>query len=88
MSRLFLQQIGENIHTSLIFNPKLSELELLQGIVEDFGISRLPKNGKSILMRSTGFFLKKRQGFNAVLIIDEASSYRRKPRTDPFALQS
>ncbi|MBI4711477.1 MAG: peptidoglycan-binding protein, partial [Candidatus Omnitrophica bacterium] len=38
LSRMFLQQLGENIHTSLVFNPKLSELELLQGIVEDFGL--------------------------------------------------
>jgi general secretion pathway protein A len=33
LSRMFLQQLGENVHSSLVFNPKLSELELLQGFL-------------------------------------------------------
>ena len=70
---MFLQQIGENVHTSLIFNPKLSEVELLQGIVEDFGIKPIPKKRKDCFDALNRFLLEESaKGFNAVLIIDEA----------------
>lgn len=73
LSRTLLQQIGENIHTSLVFNPKLSELELLQEIVEDFGIKLATKKRKACFDALNRFLLEESaKGFNAVLIIDEA----------------
>lgn len=73
LSRTFLQQIGENVHTSLVFNPKLSEMELLQEIVEDFGLQLVSKKRKDCFDALNKFLLEESdKGFNAVLIIDEA----------------
>ncbi|MEI7751008.1 MAG: AAA family ATPase [Candidatus Omnitrophota bacterium] len=73
LSRMFLQQLGENVHTSLVFNPKLSELELLQGIVEDFGLKPRAKRRKDYFDCLNRFLLEESaKGFNAVVIIDEA----------------
>lgn len=73
LSRMLLQQTGENVHTSLIFNPKLSELELLQGIVEDFGLKLKTRKRKDCFDALNRFLLEETaKGFNAVLIIDEA----------------
>ena len=73
LSRMFLQQLGENVHTSLVFNPKLSELELLQGIVEDFGLKPKAKKRKEYFDCLNRFLLEESaKGFNAVVIIDEA----------------
>jgi general secretion pathway protein A len=73
LSRLFLQELGENVHSSLVFNPKLSELELLQEIVEDFGLKPKAKRRKDYFDCLNHFLLEESaRGFNAVLIIDEA----------------
>lgn len=73
LSRMFLQQIGETVHTSLVFNPKLSECELLQEIVEDFGVKPASKKRKACFDALNRFLLEESsKGFNAVLIIDEA----------------
>jgi general secretion pathway protein A len=73
LSRMFLQQLGENVHSSLVFNPKLSELELLQGIVEDFGLKPKAKKRKEYFDCLNRFLLEESaRGFNAVVIIDEA----------------
>lgn len=73
LSRMFLQQLGENVHSSLIFNPKLSELELLQGIVEDFGLKPKARRRKDYFDCLNRFLLEESsKGFNSVLIIDEA----------------
>lgn len=73
LSRMFLQQLGENVHSSLVFNPKLSELELLQGIVEDFGLEPKSRRRKDCFDVLNRFLLEETaKGFNAVVIIDEA----------------
>ena len=73
LSRMFLQQAGEKVHTSLVFNPKLSECELLQEIVEDFGLKPASKKRKAYFDALNQFLLEESsKGFNAVLIIDEA----------------
>jgi len=73
LSRMFLQQLGENVHSSLVFNPKLSELELLQGIVEDFGLKPKARRRKDYFDCLNRFLLEESaRGFNAVVIIDEA----------------
>jgi len=71
--RTFLRQIGEKVHTALVFNPKLSELQLLQGIVEDFGLKPKAKKRKEYYDCLNHFLLEESaKGFNAVVIIDEA----------------
>lgn len=73
LSRTFLSQLGERIHSSLVFNPKLSELELLQVIVEDFGLQPKSKRRKAYFDVLNRFLLEETaKGFNAVVIIDEA----------------
>jgi len=73
LSRMFLQQLGENVHSSLVFNPKLSELELLQVIVEDFGLKPKAKKRKEYFDCLNHFLLEESaKGFNSVIIIDEA----------------
>lgn len=73
LSRMFLQQLGENIHSSLVFNPKLTELELLQTIVEDFGLKSKAKKRKEYFDTLNHFLLEESaKGFNSVVLIDEA----------------
>lgn len=73
LSRLFLKQLGEQVHTSLVFNPKLSELELLQVIVEDFGIKPKAKKRKEYFDALNRFLIEESQkGFNSVVLVDEA----------------
>ena len=71
--RTFLRQVGKKVHTSLVFNPRLSEIELLQNIVEDFGIKIRSPRRKDYFGALNRFLLEESaKGYNAVLIIDEA----------------
>lgn len=73
LCRAFLKRLAGNVHTSLVLNPRFSEFELLQVIVEDFGIKPLRKTRKDYLDALSQFLLDElRKGFNAVVIIDEA----------------
>ena len=71
--RMLLSKLESHVHTSLVFNPKLSEFELLQVIVEDFGIKPKGKKRKDYFDALNKFLLEElKKGFNAVVIIDEA----------------
>ena len=73
LCRAFLKRLNGNIHTSLVLNPRFSEFELLQVIVEDFGIKPLRRKKKDYLDALSQFLLDElKKGFNAVVIIDEA----------------
>lgn len=75
LCRTLLQEIQGRAHTAFIFNPKLSEFELLQTIVEDLGI--VPQGGrrKDYFDALNGFLLEElEKGINTVLIIDEAQN--------------
>lgn len=73
LCRAFLKRIGPNVHTSLVLNPRFSELELLQIIIEDFGIKPVRRKKKDYLDALNQFLLEElRKGFNAMIIIDEA----------------
>ena len=73
LSRALLAQLGDDVHSALILNPKLSDLELLQTIVEDFGIKPASTKRKACFDALNKFLLEENQkGKNAVLIIDEA----------------
>ena len=73
LSRALLSELGDDVHTALILNPKLSDLELLQTIVEDFGIKPASQKRKAYFDALNKFLLEETQkGKNAVLIIDEA----------------
>jgi general secretion pathway protein A len=75
--RCFLEQIPKRCNVAYIFNPKLSVIELLQTVCEEF---RIPAEGaeptvKSLVDRLNAFLLRTHAvGQNNVLIIDEAQS--------------
>lgn len=73
LCRTFLEQLNGRAHSSLVFNPKLSEFELLQVIVEDFGIEPKGKKKKHYYDALNRFLLEEtKKGMNALVIIDEA----------------
>jgi general secretion pathway protein A len=76
--RCFLEQIPKNCNVAYIFNPKLTVLELLKSICDEFGIAVAPQGpGPATVKDYTDplneFLLKTHAaGQNNVLIIDEA----------------
>ena len=73
LSRTLLRKLGDSVHSALIFNPKLSELELLQSIVEDLGIQVKGTRRKQYFDALNRFLIAETgKGYNTVLIIDEA----------------
>ena len=76
--RCFLEQIPRRTNVAYIFNPKLTVLELLQSVCEEFGIpapagARGAPTVKEYLDPLNEFLLKTHAvGQNNVLIIDEA----------------
>ncbi|MFA4842325.1 MAG: AAA family ATPase [Candidatus Omnitrophota bacterium] len=77
LCRFFLEQISANTKTALILNPFLSEIQLLEAIIKDFGLSVHDKNRLSYTLEFNKFLLKEaREGNNVVLIIDEAQNLK------------
>lgn len=73
LCRTLLRELSSNVCTALIFNPKLSEFELLQCIVEDFGIKPAGPKRKHYFDALNRFLLQQlEKDMNAVVIIDEA----------------
>lgn len=78
--RAFLEQVPSNCHVGYIFNPKLTVVELLQSICDEFHISVEPRPGvvpsvKDYVDRLNAFLLQAHaEGHNSVLIIDEAQN--------------
>lgn len=73
LCRTLLQRLGSQVHSSLVFNPKLSELELLQVIVEDFGLHPKRRTKKDCFDCLNRFLIEiTEKGGNAIVIIDEA----------------
>lgn len=73
--RALLERVDKNVKTAVIFNSFLTERELLESILQDFGY---PSKGKSIkeLIDALNTFLIQRlsQGENVVLLIDESQN--------------
>ena len=75
LCRTLLKEFQGRAHSAFIFNPKLSELELLQTIVEDFGILPKGKRRKDYFDGLNRLLLQElERGHNAILIIDEAQN--------------
>jgi type II secretory pathway predicted ATPase ExeA len=78
--RLFLEQVPEQTNIAYIFNPKLTVIELLQSICDEFGIAvPQPVDGtttvKQLINPLNAFLLNAHaQHQNNVLIIDEAQN--------------
>ena len=79
LCKTLLNKLPENVKTSLILNPYFSDVQLLQAIVEDFGLGQVKKNRLEILKRLNSFLVDiSLLGGNAVLIIDEAQDLSNK----------
>jgi general secretion pathway protein A len=75
--RFFLNQVGKNVKTALILNPTFSEIQLLESIVNDFGINPGNKTKLGMVLELNNFLLRESgSGNNLVLIIDEAQNLK------------
>jgi general secretion pathway protein A len=73
LCKKILCRLEKNVKVSLVLNPYFSDMQLLQAIVEDFGISTRKKNRLEIVKALNSFLIEQHaMGGNAVLIIDEA----------------
>jgi len=88
--KALLAQLPDSVRTSLLLNPTLSDLQLLEAIVQDFGLPWLQREEaaaprpsgqparktRAALMAALNRFLleQQAQGRTAVLIIDEAQT--------------
>ncbi|MBI4432608.1 MAG: AAA family ATPase [Candidatus Omnitrophica bacterium] len=75
LCRALLNQLDKKTKTAFIFNSNLSGTQLMQTIVEDFGI-QTPKKDKGSLFSELNRFLIEQlsAGNNVVLIVDEAQN--------------
>lgn len=75
LSRFLLGKLDKKIRTSLIFNPSLSTIELLQAINHDFGIPGESHSKKELVAGLNRFLLNAlSQGENALLVVDEGQN--------------
>jgi general secretion pathway protein A len=79
--RCFLEQVPKRTNVAYIFNPKLSALELLQSVCEEFRITVTARDGASAPTQKdhvdalNEYLLRTHAaGQNSVLIIDEAQN--------------
>ena len=79
LCRALLNQLDDRTKSAFIFNSNLSELQLMQTIAEDLGITA-EKKGKGALFSELNRFLIQQLslGNNVVLIIDEAQNMSRR----------
>ncbi|WP_373500153.1 AAA family ATPase [Desulfococcus sp.] len=75
LCRVFLSNLEEKAEAAYIFNPMLNAVQLLKTINQEFGIDAAPESAKD-LIDSLNLFLmeRKRQGKQAILLIDEAQN--------------
>ncbi len=75
LCRYLINQMDDRTEGAIIFNPNLSEIELLKSINEDFGIISTGQTKKELVDELNQFLLEERlRGKNMVLIIDEAQN--------------
>ena len=73
LCKKLLDRLDKSVKTSLILNPYFSDMQLLQAIVQDFGIKIGRKNRLDIINSLNAFLIELHaKDQNAVLIIDEA----------------
>jgi len=75
LCRALLSQLSENTKTAFILNPNLSEIQLLQAIIEDFGILVERKTKLALQQQLNTFLINQlKKDCNVVLILDEAQN--------------
>jgi len=77
LCRFFLNQLGSNVKTAFILNPYFSEIQLLEAIVKDFGVTTKDNSRLGLVKELNKFLLKESEAQNnVVLIIDEAQNLK------------
>ncbi|MGE4357827.1 MAG: ExeA family protein [Candidatus Omnitrophota bacterium] len=77
LCRALLNSLNSSIRSALILNPTLSENQILENILEDFGIPISRRNRLSMIKALNQFLLNEVvQGHNCILIIDEAQNIK------------
>ena len=77
LCRALLNRLDPRVKVALILNSLLPELQLLEAIVEDFGLAVERRSRGALLKKINTFLLEQlARGHNAVLIIDEAQNLR------------
>lgn len=77
LCRFFLNQLSKNVKTAFILNPSFSELQLLEAIVNDFGINAKGASRLRLVWKLNKFLLGESEtGNNVILIIDEAQNLK------------
>lgn len=77
LCRALINQLDRKTKSAFIFNSTLPELQLLQAMLEDFGIMVERKNKGSLLRQLNHFLIEElSKGNNVVLIIDEAQNLK------------
>lgn len=75
LCKALLRHLDPQTKTALILQPDLSELQLLQAVVQDFGLNPLQSNRFGLFNQLNQFLLEQAgAGRNIVLIIDEAQN--------------
>ena len=75
LCRKLLEQQPDGLHTAFVLNPNFSDIELLQVIVHDLGISSECKTRYDLMNDLKQFLLQESEkGNNVVLILDEAQN--------------
>ncbi len=76
LCRAFLDMLeGENYEVALIYNPALTDIDLLRAINREFKIDATEESKYTLINQLNHFLLEtNRQGKNVVLIIDEAQA--------------
>lgn len=77
LCRALLSKLDKNTKSAFIFNSTLPELQLLQAILEDYGIVVHRRNKVSLLKQLNHFLIEElTRGNNVILIIDEAQNLK------------
>lgn len=76
LCRTFLEQLDDGVESAYIFNPRLSALELIKAVNDEFGVKAKDGGGIKDHIDALNAFLmeKKAQGKKVVLVIDEAQN--------------
>jgi general secretion pathway protein A len=74
--RAFLQQLPPDCHAAYVFNPRLTAVELLQTVCEDFGLGAIEATTVKPLVDALNAFLLREHAARrqCVLVIDEAQN--------------
>jgi general secretion pathway protein A len=77
LCRALLSRLDRNTKSAFIFNSTLPEMQLLQAIIEDYGMVVTKRSKVAMLQQLNGFLINElTRGNNVILIIDEAQNLK------------